>query len=225
MEAYQHNFPITIHILPKVSLRTAVGTTQDGKQLLLVTVDGRQNSSIGMTQMEIAEYMLGLGAYNALNLDGGGSTTMVTRKPGTTQLEVVNSPSDGISRGVSTGIGIFSSAPASPLAGLIIDTDDQNVFVNTSRTFSVRGYDEFNNPVEVTPESVNWTATGVKGSFTGNIFYPKAVGEAKITATVGNIKASSSISSQSSPAQITLSRKYYKITGRTNFFTNSFRYK
>src|SRR5690606_24692747 len=53
--------------------RTMVGSSKDGKELILVTVDGRQQGSIGMTQTEAAALMLELGAYNALNLDGGGS--------------------------------------------------------------------------------------------------------------------------------------------------------
>ena len=57
--------------------RTALGFTADHK-LLLVTVNGRQPGvSVGMTLTELAELMLELGAVNAMNLDGGGSTTMV----------------------------------------------------------------------------------------------------------------------------------------------------
>lgn len=55
--------------------RTAVGVTAKG-EMLLVTVDGRQSHSIGMTMWELAELMLDLGAQHALSLDGGGSTTM-----------------------------------------------------------------------------------------------------------------------------------------------------
>ena len=57
--------------------RTAVGATADGR-LLIVTVDGRQpGHSVGMSLRELAELFVGLGARSAINLDGGGSTTMV----------------------------------------------------------------------------------------------------------------------------------------------------
>jgi Phosphodiester glycosidase len=57
--------------------RTAVGFTADGK-LLIVTVDGRQpGHSVGMSLRELAELFVRLGARSAMNLDGGGSTTMV----------------------------------------------------------------------------------------------------------------------------------------------------
>ena len=55
--------------------RTAVGVTADNK-LLIVTVDGRQPISQGVTLVELAALMKQLGAVNAINLDGGGSTTL-----------------------------------------------------------------------------------------------------------------------------------------------------
>ncbi|MEW6754321.1 MAG: phosphodiester glycosidase family protein [Candidatus Latescibacterota bacterium] len=78
--------------------RTAVGHSERGEVVFLVTVDGRQPGySVGMSLEELAEFMRGslgelavtrLGAHQALNLDGGGSTTMVVRQ------QVVNRPSD-----------------------------------------------------------------------------------------------------------------------------------
>ena len=56
--------------------RTAVGTTRDGTHLLLVTVDGRQAISRGVTLTDMAGILKRYGAWNAINLDGGGSTAM-----------------------------------------------------------------------------------------------------------------------------------------------------
>jgi exopolysaccharide biosynthesis protein len=68
--------------------RTAVAKLKDGK-FLMVTVDGRQPGvSVGMNLQELAEYILSLGATDAMNLDGGGSTTMYL------DGKVVNTPSD-----------------------------------------------------------------------------------------------------------------------------------
>ncbi len=78
--------------------RTAVGVTKEGK-LLLVVIDGRQPGvSIGATLWETARLMLELGAVDALNLDGGGSSTMVV------QNKVVNAPSDGRERPVGNAL-------------------------------------------------------------------------------------------------------------------------
>lgn len=74
--------------------RTAVGIARGGKRLILLTVDGRQKPySDGMTLREIAEAMLALGANDAINLDGGGSTTMVVANAAGVP-SVVNRPSD-----------------------------------------------------------------------------------------------------------------------------------
>lgn len=55
--------------------RTAVGYTADN-HLIIVTVDGREKSSVGMTLTELANFMKSIGCYNAMNLDGGGSTVL-----------------------------------------------------------------------------------------------------------------------------------------------------
>ena len=55
--------------------RTAVGYTNDGK-FIMVTVDGREEKSIGMTLTELAYFMKSIGCHNAMNLDGGGSSVM-----------------------------------------------------------------------------------------------------------------------------------------------------
>lgn len=55
--------------------RSAIGYTADNN-LIMVAVDGREGSSIGMTLMELASFMKSIGCTNALNLDGGGSTVM-----------------------------------------------------------------------------------------------------------------------------------------------------
>jgi exopolysaccharide biosynthesis protein len=68
--------------------RTAVGFSRDSTTLLLVVVDGRSSASVGMTLGELADLMRRLGAWQALNFDGGGSTTMVIGGA------VVNVPSD-----------------------------------------------------------------------------------------------------------------------------------
>lgn len=58
--------------------RTAVGISKDGRYMYLLVIDGRQGGySVGATTSETAKWLLRLGAWTGLNLDGGGSTTMV----------------------------------------------------------------------------------------------------------------------------------------------------
>jgi len=86
--------------------RTAAGVTRDGRTLLLVVVDGRQPGwSIGATLPELASLLIEAGAWTALNLDGGGSTTMWRREPGGAG-RVLNRPSDRRVRPVANHLGI-----------------------------------------------------------------------------------------------------------------------
>lgn len=80
--------------------RTAAGVKKDGTVILLV-VDGRSSASAGMTLQELASYMVKLGAWQAVNFDGGGSSEMVL------DGKILNNPSDGRERAVSVGLGVF----------------------------------------------------------------------------------------------------------------------
>jgi hypothetical protein len=81
--------------------RTAIAKLKSG-ELLLVTVDGRQTASIGMSLTMLADLLIEFGATDAINLDGGGSTAMVIRN------KLVNKPSDTTGeRPVSDAIMIY----------------------------------------------------------------------------------------------------------------------
>jgi hypothetical protein len=103
--------------------RTAIGINQDTTKLFLVTVDGRQASSLGMNLYELADLMLQISVYQGINLDGGGSTTMVIRN------EVVNSPSDASGeRPVSNALLVVSKASLDTLTSLDITPEFSNDF-------------------------------------------------------------------------------------------------
>jgi hypothetical protein len=59
--------------------RSAIGFDRDSTRVFLVSVDGRQAASVGMTLIELADLMKDLGAWDALNFDGGGSTTLAVK--------------------------------------------------------------------------------------------------------------------------------------------------
>ena len=90
--------------------RTAVGIDRDTGRILLLVIDGRQKSSRGYTLVELARMMKSLGAEDALNLDGGGSSTMVGAGKGGL-VKVLNSPSDGQQRHIPDGIGVIYQKP------------------------------------------------------------------------------------------------------------------
>ena len=88
--------------------RTAIGVDRDTKELIILVVDGRQDFSRGYTMVELGNMMLRLGAEDALNFDGGGSTTLAAMRDGT--LRVLNSPSDGAQRPVPNGLEVIYTA-------------------------------------------------------------------------------------------------------------------
>jgi exopolysaccharide biosynthesis protein len=143
--------------------RTAVGVSEDGATLYVVTVDGRQAASGGYTLEETAEQLLAMGAHSALNLDGGGSSTLLARAPGTDDLVTVNSPSDGVERSVGNGLAFtvpagdgdaagFAVAPQAPFApGAIDGADYDRVFPGLTRPLAWAAHDETLAPAEATP--------------------------------------------------------------------------
>jgi hypothetical protein len=86
--------------------RTAMGLSADLQTLYLAVVDGRSSRSSGMYGSELADLMGQLGAWQAFNLDGGGSSTLWTAASG-----VVNVPSDGSARSVANHLGVFVDPP------------------------------------------------------------------------------------------------------------------
>lgn len=89
--------------------RTGAGLSPSGRRMYLVTVDGRQEDSIGATLLEFAALLRQLGIDDAVNLDGGGSSTLVLRDPGAPGTTIRNDPSDDAPRPVPNGIGVFIS--------------------------------------------------------------------------------------------------------------------
>lgn len=100
-QAIQEGFTGTVL---QANPRTAVGVTKSG-QMLLVAIDGRSQESAGLTLEELSYLMADLGAYNAMALDGGGSTAMWV------QGAIVNKPSDGKERALNNGLIVVAGIP------------------------------------------------------------------------------------------------------------------
>ncbi|MFJ8783600.1 phosphodiester glycosidase family protein [Streptomyces sp. NPDC102476] len=91
------------------AVRTAVGVADGGRRLYLLALDGAPDYRGGLTIAEVADTMRTLGSVDAFSLDGGGSTTMAARMPGTSSVTALNHPSGGAERPVPNGIGVFST--------------------------------------------------------------------------------------------------------------------
>lgn len=91
--------------------RTAIGVDHDTGQVLMLVIDGRSATSSGYTMVDLANLMIDLGADEALNFDGGGSSTMVATPPGGVST-VLNVPSDGSERRVTNALAVLYRPPA-----------------------------------------------------------------------------------------------------------------
>ncbi|MEU5052975.1 phosphodiester glycosidase family protein [Streptomyces sp. NPDC021096] len=93
--------------LATAAVRTAAGLADRGRRLYLLALDGGRDYRSGLTIAELARTMRKVGAVDAFNLDGGGSSTLVTRGRGSARATVRNHPSGGAERPVANGIGVF----------------------------------------------------------------------------------------------------------------------
>ncbi len=136
--------------------RSAVGITATGKVVFMV-LDGRQEPiSCGGSMIEIAQIMFEAGCVNAINLDGGGSSTFVAKQPGDETLSIMNRPSDGTPRSVSTSLVMASTAPSSTAfdhANLVSATSQ--VTKGTSLQITAEGISATGNAAEL-PEGTTW---------------------------------------------------------------------
>jgi MYXO-CTERM domain-containing protein len=124
---------------PSLAPRTSAGLSQDGKTLYMAVVDGRSGSSVGMTCVQMAALIKSFGAYQAVNLDGGGSTAMYLRGTG-----VVNRPSDGVERVVGNHLGLYAprlGSVGSVSGEVYADPDTKQPLDGASVTISKGGTD------------------------------------------------------------------------------------
>lgn len=92
--------------------RSAVGVRADGS-IIFYTIDGRQtNYSYGARKETVAKRLLELGCTDAINLDGGGSTTIGYAEPGSKEFKVANSPSDGAQRSCANFLFVLNLCQA-----------------------------------------------------------------------------------------------------------------
>lgn len=173
--------------------RTAVGIKADGKVIFL-TVDGRQEPySAGLSMEELAELMISMGAVQAINLDGGGSSTFLSRTPGNDILDVKNRPSDNSERSVANSWMIVSKEPIThEFSSANITPNEESFTPNSNIQFIATGVDIAGASATLPKERLTWSISNnsfgtideITGLFTSN----GKVGQAKaLLSYSGNI--------------------------------------
>lgn len=168
--------------------RTAIGTNKEKNKLILVAVDGR-GESVGATHSEMAEILLEYGAYDAIHLDGGGSTTLALREEGEKDVEIVNNVSEKTPRLVPNGIGVKTTNPTGEVKNLLvsIDIDDEKPIISgDTYALNVAGTDENKNPVDIDINKVTFTSNNPNVVINGKYFLCNEPGEYTINATYEN---------------------------------------
>lgn len=173
--------------------RTIVANTYTPNEVLLITIDGRTNQSLGANHTDLIKILQELGAKDAMYLDGGGSTTMVVRNEGDMNLTLQNKPSGGSQRNVANGIGVFSTRPQGELAKIIIEPSRERTFVGESVPLILKGVDENGNSVVLSSKDVSIQVAGVTGNFNGLNFTPESEGDVLIMVTAGDVTGTAEI--------------------------------
>lgn len=173
--------------------RSALGLTFDKNTLIIIVVDGRSHS-IGANQKEMAQLMQRFGAYNAMHLDSGGSSTMVVQDLKTENLNVVNTLSDGIQRKVINAVGIFKPKEMGEITSIEIEPQYEKLLLNIPCKLKIYGYDDYLNKIEIPLENVAIIADEDSGSINSdNVFVPSKTGKIKLLAQYENLTAEKEI--------------------------------
>ncbi|THF80821.1 stalk domain-containing protein [Cohnella fermenti] len=167
--------------------RTAVGYSKDGKTVYLITVE-ESGDRKGVTLKELQQILLKLGVYKAVNMDGGGSTTMVTRPLGETAATLTHPTSSGTyQRLVANGIGVYTTAPQGAVKG-IVASGTKTLFIGQQATYSLKAYDTYYNPIDASTLTPAWSVDGAVGTFASGVFTATKAGTAKLTVAAGSAK-------------------------------------
>lgn len=170
--------------------RTAVGYSKDGTKAYLITAEKNSNSS-GMTLAELQKFMTSIGVWKGLNLDGGGSTTMVTRPLAESNVSLAFTTSNGEAgqRAVANGLGVYSTAPQGTLKALKI-SGSSTLLIGQNASYTLKGYDNYYNPIDTSSLQATWKSDNANVNWTGSEFTAVKAGTSQITAISGDTKTS-----------------------------------
>ena len=171
--------------------RTAIGIKSDGTVVYHV-LDGRSSLSVGATLEELAQDMLSMGCVDVVNLDGGGSSVMSLRVPGADGFTVVNDPSDGRLRSVSSYILFVTDSDPNGSAGrLFLAEDGDYVLAGSSVDITVVATDRALHTVAA-PESVS--ARAQRGTVEGGVYTaPESAGTDSVSLSGGGVSGSGTL--------------------------------
>ncbi|MBQ7041483.1 MAG: phosphodiester glycosidase family protein [Muribaculaceae bacterium] len=148
---------------PDIHPRTFMGISKDGKTVYSVAVDGRWEGSAGVTLDDEGRILKMLGAWHGLNLDGGGSTTMVVHG------NITNHVSGGSERAVGDALLVYSSAPVDDnIAKIAFEPRAYNVPITARFRPAIYAYNQYDLIKNKDLEGVKLSCDPEIGSFNEN---------------------------------------------------------
>lgn len=168
--------------------RTAVGVEKDGKTMVFATVNGRSDSYRGMTQNEFAAFLANIGVYEAMMLDGGGSTEMIVDEPYAGRSDIVSYLSDGAERSVYNGLAIKGRRSVTGVPKQL-KFSDRKAYCLTGIPMELRLQVLDSGFFPMTAENVEYRVLGLNGNFDGSFFVPSEEGSGTIIARIPGVKA------------------------------------
>lgn len=140
--------------------RTCIGVSQTGDSIIMMVIEGRSTNSVGVSTSMLADVMRYAGAYQAVNLDGGGSSTLYTRA-----LGVRNYCSDGNERAVGNAIFAVLEAPEDNTVAEIAFADwAKNIPLLGQYTPVIYGYNKYGKLIDTDYRDFILEATGDWGT-------------------------------------------------------------
>ncbi len=172
--------------------RTALGYSQSGQYVYVVAVEDNANSA-GMSLTELQNFMANIGVWKGMNLDGGGSTTMVDRPLAETSATLTFNTEYGTEqRSIVNGLGVYTSAPKGEVKGIKI-SGSTVLLIGQKATYSLKGYDTYYNPIDVAAGNPSWTASNGSVTVNGGEATAVKAGTATIKAASGAASASTEV--------------------------------
>ncbi len=188
--------------------RTAVGVKADGS-VIFYTIDGRQSGhSVGATIKMVAQRLKELGCTDAVLLDGGGSTTMVSTYPDYGSSSMVNTPSEGTPRSVTNAIFLVSNLDPTGKAGsLYVTPASLTLLPGATTQCSATALDTGWYPMESLPGEVAWSSAEGAVSDSGLFTAPAKTGTYTVTATAAGVSGSTKIQVYDTPDAISVTNQ------------------
>lgn len=184
--------------------RSAIGITATGK-IIFYTIDGRQaGHSYGIRLKTLSQRLQELGCVDAINLDGGGSTSIAGVYPGTDDPVLLNKPSDGAQRPVATFFALVNTREPSGIPDkLHLSPAGGNYLSGATERFTAKATDTNDHPVAF-DEKVTYSSQG--STYTSDDGTAKIIGngKVKITAKGENIEGSTNVTVFATPDNITI---------------------